>query len=131
MKPRIVRKKGRNPLAELFQATPSAEAEATYRKLLISRRILELMEEKSVSRSELAARMGVQPSRVTAMLSGTGNLTIDTLVRAGMALDAELQQTFVPLRSQQKRVPCKYPAGQQPVSRVAEDPAPYLAKEKP
>ena len=131
MKPRIVRKKGHNPLAELFQAPPSAESEATYRNLLITHRILELMEEKGVSRSELAARMGVQPSRVTAMLSWTGNLTIDTLVRAGMALDAELHQTFVPVGTRTKRAPCKYPAGPQPVSRVAEDPAPYLAKKKP
>jgi len=130
MKPRIVRKKGHNPLAELFQAPPSAESEATYRKLLITHRILELMEEKGVSRSELAARMGVQPSRVTAMLSGTGNLTIDTLVRAGMALDAELHQSFVPVGSQPKRMPCRYPTSQQVVSRVAEDPAPYRAKKK-
>ena len=118
-------------MAELFQAPPSAESEATYRNLLITHRILELMEEKGVSRSELAARMGVQPSRVTAMLSWTGNLTIDTLVRAGMALDAELHQTFVPVGTRTKRAPCKYPAGPQPVSRVAEDPAPYLAKKKP
>ena len=56
--------------------------------------------EQNVSRSELAARMGVQPSRITAMLEGTGNLTIDTLVRAGMALGAELHQTFVTAHKQ-------------------------------
>lgn len=130
MKPRIVRKKGHNPLAELFQAPPSAESEATYRKLLITHRILELMEEKGVSRSELAARMGVQPSRVTAMLSGTGNLTIDTLVRAGMALGAELHQTFIAVGSRQKRVTYKYPVDPQPVSRVAEEPPAYHLKSK-
>jgi plasmid maintenance system antidote protein VapI len=40
--------------------------------------------------------MGVGPSRITAMLSGDSNLTIDTLVRAGRAVGADLMQTFVP-----------------------------------
>ena len=53
------------------------------------------MEAQGVSHSELAKRMGVQPSRVTAMLSGISNLTIDTLVRAGLAMGAELHQVFV------------------------------------
>ena len=40
--------------------------------------------------------MGVGPSRITAMLSGDGNLTIDTLVRAGRACGVHLHQHFVP-----------------------------------
>lgn len=87
---------GKNPSAGHFPKTLSPEAEAVHRKLVITNRLIELMEAQGVSRSELAKRMGVQPSRVTAMLSGTSNLTIDTLVRAGMALGAELHQVFVP-----------------------------------
>jgi plasmid maintenance system antidote protein VapI len=121
---------GKNPLSGLFPKTLSLEAEAVHRKLVITNRLIELMEEQGVSRSELAKRMGVQPSRVTAMLSGTSNLTIDTLVRAGLALGAELHQTFVATGSQVKWV-IENPTSESEsllTSRVAEDPAPYRVK---
>jgi len=87
---------GNNPLSGVFPKQLSPAAAAVSKKLSITNRLLDMMEEQGVSRTELAKRMGVQPSRVTAMLSGTNNLTIDTLVRAGMALGAELHQTFLP-----------------------------------
>jgi transcriptional regulator with XRE-family HTH domain len=121
---------GKNPLSGLYPKTLSPEAEAVHRKLVITNRLIELMEEQGVSRSELAKRMGVQPSRVTAMLSGTSNLTIDTLVRAGMALGAELHQTFVPIGTQVKwghETPAS-DFGTSLTSRVAEDPTPYRVK---
>jgi plasmid maintenance system antidote protein VapI len=58
--------------------------------------LLQFMKREGINRSELAERMGVGPSRITAMLSGDSNLTIDTLVRAGRAVGADLMQTFVP-----------------------------------
>ncbi|MCP5531971.1 MAG: hypothetical protein H7A48_02240 [Akkermansiaceae bacterium] len=92
----IKRRKGDNPLAKLFAGPPSVESEAEYRKLMIVEELLALMAEKGVSRSELAKRMEVQPSRVTSMLTGANNFTIETLVRAGRAVDARLHQHFVP-----------------------------------
>lgn len=85
-----------NPYAALFKETPSVEAEAEFKKLTIMEEILALMEERGISRSELAKRMGVGPSRVTGMLTGTNNFTIETLVRAGRAVGAEFVPHFVP-----------------------------------
>lgn len=126
----IRRIQGKNPLTGAFPKKLSPEAEAVHRKLVITNRLIELMQEQGVSRSELAKRMGVQPSRVTAMLSGTGNLTIDTLVRAGMALGAELHQTFVPAGGQVRWV-IGNPTTEfetSLTSRVAEESAPYRVK---
>ena len=123
----IRRISGKNPITGLFPPTLSPEAESIHRKLVITNRLIELMDEQGVSRSELAKRMGVQPSRVTAMLSGTSNLTIDTLVRAGMALGAELHQTFAPAGRQVRWVVDK-PATEPEAllsSRVAEEPIQY------
>jgi len=88
--------KGPNPYSGLFPKELSAGALTVSKKLFIVGRLIDLMQEQNISRTELATRMGVQPSRITALLNGTANLTIDTLVRAGMALGAELHQTFVP-----------------------------------
>ena len=94
---KIIRKKGRNPLARLFAEPPGIEAEAEFKKLMIMEEILRLMNEQELSRSELARRMGVNPSRITAMMSGSNNFTIETLVRAGRALGVELHQHFAPI----------------------------------
>lgn len=73
------------------------EAEVEKKKLMIVEDLLEIMEQKGISRAELARRMDVRPSRITSMLNGTNNCTIDTLVRAGRAVGAELHQTFAPV----------------------------------
>ena len=85
-----------NSLREMFaDVTPASEAE--FKKLFIVDRLIDLIKEKRITRTELATRMGVQPSRITALLNGTGNLTIETLVRAGLALGSELHQTYAPI----------------------------------
>ena len=86
-----------NPLSDLFADTPSVESEAEYKKLMIMEDILRLMKEQGINRSQLAERMDVAPSRITAMMSGYNNFTIETVVRAGRALGAELHQTFAPM----------------------------------
>ncbi len=92
---KIVKKK--SPLAKSFaKSLASVEAQVELRKLEIVEELLQFMKRESINRSELAQRMGVGPSRITALLNGTSNLTIDTLVRAGHAVGAELAQTFVP-----------------------------------
>lgn len=78
------------------RAIESVEAEIEYRKLMVVEELLQFVKRKGLSKGELASRMGVGNSRVTALLSGDSNLTIDTLVRAGRAVDADLVQTFVP-----------------------------------
>lgn len=71
------------------------ESEAERQKLMIVEDLLRIMEKKGISRKELAQRMGVAPSRITSMLNGTNNFTIETLVRAARAVDAELKQSLV------------------------------------
>lgn len=97
---KITRRQVANSLAEDFAQATSIEEEAEFRKLMIMEEILRLMSEQGVSRSQLADRMGVGASRVTAMLNGSNNFTIETLVRAGRALNCDLHQHFVPVGHQ-------------------------------
>ena len=86
------------------------------------------MKEQGISRSELAKRMGVQPSRVTSMMTGSNNFTIETLVRAGRAVGADIELHFVPMKkpaAQPARKAAKKAAGKtarktRKLSRVAE-----------
>jgi plasmid maintenance system antidote protein VapI len=95
MKIKIIRKKP-SALAQAFAQPFSVEQEVEFRKLIVVEELLQFMKREGIKRTELAERMGVQPSRITAMLSGESNLTIDTLVRAGRAVGADLHQTFAP-----------------------------------
>jgi plasmid maintenance system antidote protein VapI len=88
--------KASNPLAELFSAPLSIEGEADYLKMMFVEDLLALLKEQGVSRTELARRMEVQPSRITSMLTGTNNFTIETMVRAGRAVGANLHQKLAP-----------------------------------
>jgi transcriptional regulator with XRE-family HTH domain len=124
--------KGDNPVSRLFAETPSIGSEAEYRKLMIVEELLTLMAENGISRGELAKRMEVQPSRVTSMLTGTNNFTIETLVRAGRAVGADLELHFVPMKKEEgKTRGAKPKAGPGPASKVAEDSTSYRAKRKP
>jgi predicted XRE-type DNA-binding protein len=93
---KIIRAKAKNSLAKDFAASlASVESEVEFRKLIVVEELLQFMKREGINRSELAERMGVRPSRITKMLSGDENLTIDTLVRAGRAVGADLVQTYV------------------------------------
>lgn len=94
---KIIRTKVKNPLAEDFAKPSSIEEEIEFRKLIVVEELLQFMKREGINRSELASRMEVPPSRITKMLSGDSNLTIDTLVRAGRAVGADLHQTFAPV----------------------------------
>lgn len=96
MKINIIRSKKQSPLAKAFAEPLSLEGEVEFRKLIVVEELLQFMKREGINRSELAARMEVPPSRITKMLSGDSNLTIDTLVRAGRAVGADLHQTFAP-----------------------------------
>jgi plasmid maintenance system antidote protein VapI len=124
--------KGDNPVSRLFAETPSIASEAEYRKLMIVEELLTLMAENGISRGELAKRMEVQPSRVTSILSGTNNFTIETLVRAGRAVGADIELHFVPMKKAKAQGEAAKPrADEESVSKVAEDPTPYRTKRKP
>jgi transcriptional regulator with XRE-family HTH domain len=48
------------------------------------------MERQSLTRTELARRLGATPAYVTKILRGKANFTLDTMVRLARALDTEL-----------------------------------------
>lgn len=121
MKARYERRKGHNPYSGLFSGPLTIIGETEYRKQWIANELVGLMEAQGVSRSELAKRMEVQPSRVTSMLSGGNNFTVETLVRAGRALGSDVEIRFVPAREDHGRAA----KGE---TKVAEDPAPYRAR---
>ena len=93
---KIIRTKTKDTLAAAFAEPLDLDQEIVYRRLTVVEELLQFMKREGIKRSELAERMGVGPSRITKMLSGDENLTIDTLVRAGHAVGADLAQTFVP-----------------------------------
>jgi transcriptional regulator with XRE-family HTH domain len=49
------------------------------------------MEEKKISRAELARRMGTSRAYVTKLLGGDANFTLTTMVKLAMALEGTLQ----------------------------------------
>lgn len=106
---KIIHRIGNSELARDFARPPSVEQEVEFRKLIVVEELLQFMKREGIKRTELAERMGVQPSRITAMLSGDSNLTIDTLVRAGHAVGANLHQTFAP-QGKKVRWTCYDPA---------------------
>jgi transcriptional regulator with XRE-family HTH domain len=93
---KIITRKKTNSLAEAFAKPFSLEGEIEFRKLIVVEELLQFMKREGIKRTELAARMGVPPSRITKMLDGTENLTLATLIRAGRAVGADLHQTFIP-----------------------------------
>ena len=115
------RRKGDNPFSGLFSGPLSIIGETEYRKQWIANELVGLMEAQGVSRSELAKRMEVRPSRVTSMLSGGNNFTVETLVRAGRALGSDIEIRFVPAREDQGQATKER-------SKVAEDPGRYGTK---
>jgi transcriptional regulator with XRE-family HTH domain len=131
MKITYTRRKGDTPYAGLFSGPLSIEGEAEYRKQWIVDELLGLMEAQGITRGELARRMEVQPSRVTSILSGANNFTIETLVRAGRAVGADIELHFVPMKKgETKGKTAKPKVAEAPISKVAEDPTRYRAKRK-
>ncbi|GGR87328.1 hypothetical protein GCM10010252_27590 [Streptomyces aureoverticillatus] len=64
-----------------------------------------LLEERAISRTQLADRMGVSPGRVSQILSGDENLTLRSLANIAESLDIGIEVHFVdsPLAGQSGR----------------------------
>ena len=83
-------------LQKAFAQPYDASSEAEFKGLMFVEELLKLMKKEGVNRTQLAKRMGVQPSRITAMLNGTSNFTLETLIRASRAVGATLEQALCP-----------------------------------
>lgn len=97
MKIKITKPDQPTELQQLIAGLPfDAASEAEFKGLMFVEELLTLMKEQGINRTELAERMGVGSPRVTAMLNGSSNFKLETLIRAGHAVGATLQQTLVP-----------------------------------
>jgi plasmid maintenance system antidote protein VapI len=57
------------------------------------------MEEKGISRTELASRIGHRPSYITKVLRGTANLTGKSMAKLARAIGARVRIHLAPLQS--------------------------------
>lgn len=97
MKIKITKPDKPTELQKLISEMPfDAASEAEYKGLMFVEELLTLMKEQGINRTQLAERMGVGSPRVTAMLNGSSNFKLETLIRAGRAVGATLEQALVP-----------------------------------
>lgn len=97
MKIKITKPDKPTELQKLIAELPfDAASEAEFKGLMFVEELLTLMKERGINRTQLAERMGVGSPRVTAMLNGSSNFKLETLIRAGHAVGATLEQTLVP-----------------------------------
>lgn len=61
----------------------------------VTKKILDAMKEKGVSRADLARKLDKTPSNISQILNGNRNLTIDTICEISMALGMISQISFV------------------------------------
>ncbi|MEO0069388.1 MAG: helix-turn-helix transcriptional regulator [candidate division WOR-3 bacterium] len=75
-------------LVKGFEKDPEYWVE--YLKLAFSEEIGRLMDERKMSRAELARKLGVSRAYITRLFRGTFNPTLETLVKIALALDARV-----------------------------------------
>ena len=68
-------------------------------KLQFARDLVARMEALKINRKQLAERMGVRPSFITRILSGTHNFELESMVRIAKAVDATLCTHLQPVGS--------------------------------
>lgn len=93
---KVERAKYASKLADDFASPASIIEETELRKVEFAEELLEIMQESGISRIELARKLGIPPSRVTSMLGGYCNFTIETMVKAARAVNATWHQKLVP-----------------------------------
>lgn len=96
MKNNTIRPREASALQKAFAAPYEPDEEAEFKGLMFVEELLTLMKEQGINRTQLAKRMGVGSPRVTAMLNGSSNFTLETLVRAAQSVGATLEQVLVP-----------------------------------
>ncbi|MDO8962932.1 MAG: helix-turn-helix domain-containing protein [Coriobacteriia bacterium] len=74
----------------------SADYETESLILSLTGEFLDLMDLTGTTRTELAARLGVKPPRVTRILQGNDNFTLRTIVRVADALGCRIVLTLEP-----------------------------------
>lgn len=93
-------KKKKKTLASILkEARNSFEYEAEGLKLKVADTLIEKMEGQNMSRSELAAEVGVTPAYITKVLRGYANLSLETLAKFAFALGCRWETVMIPLEA--------------------------------
>jgi transcriptional regulator with XRE-family HTH domain len=105
-----------NFIEDLLRSSADGQRELLRAKLRVSvtERLLLCMEDTRVSRTELAARIGVSRSAVSQALCGSRNLSLDTLSDMAFAVGLRPEVTFTPLAQPQQRASGGIPVVAQP-----------------
>lgn len=69
-------------------------------EIKVTERILEIMEEKNVSRSELAEKLSVSRAAITKLFRDGSNMTLKRLLGIACALDSEIDIVIEPLKKE-------------------------------
>ena len=72
------------------------EQKVEMKRLLFVEMLLRKMKSLGMKRKDLADKMGVVPARITKILRGNTNMTIDTLMRSAEAVDCDLYLHIAP-----------------------------------
>lgn len=66
-------------------------------KIEVTEAIYSIMEAKKIKKAELARKLGCKPPYITKLLSGSANITLDSLAKIAFILDAKIETRLVPL----------------------------------
>lgn len=84
-------KKSKTVITDWLEQNGNPETEAFIEtNLEIVTRILDIMKEKKMSKSDLAEKLGKQPSEISKLLSGFHNVSLKTIVKIQMVLDEKI-----------------------------------------
>ena len=97
-------------------------------KLEFAEQVGRLLEEQKMSRAELARRLGTSPAYVTKILHWTANLTLESMAKIALALDARVSLEIVAKDAPHRthRAPARIPA-----ARRVESPHEFVVCDKP
>jgi transcriptional regulator with XRE-family HTH domain len=90
-------RKHKSPIIDLLlnEITPEEKMQVRT-KMALAARLDDLMKQKELGKSELAAKLNKHPSEITKWLSGEHNFTVDTLSDIAVALNVTVAEFFVP-----------------------------------
>ncbi len=91
-------------------------------------RIIEAMENRGVTRSELARRLEVSPAYITKILRGHANLSLESLAKLAFALDLKWECILIPKTAQSGALTLIDESGTDSIQTVETAPVPCVCE---
>src|SRR5207244_13231631 len=102
--------------AALKAARETHEYRAEGASIEFTNAMLTRMRQLNVSRSELAARIRVNPAYISKILRGDTNFSLETMVKIANALDSDFRCCLQPARAQSQRFDGRRASGRKAAS---------------